>query len=432
MEFSKILDGCYSSLVSSFSWDMLLAIVLGVLVVLLIVICVLRFRKHKDEPILLMFISCILVGILLLIHVNPNSFHQEIAKDMASSYVLKPYIEASILLLAAFLTFIAFLAQYQFNVRQKDDLDNERKENNIFHFIDNLNQISNEFQIHNVGSHKRAFHFTFYEIKALYHIFHSYFKETLPDNPELCEKLCRVENLVPMCVSFILSGVTSTSNKQIKKRISILFNDDKDVQEYIESDSVFGSLENIVCYFQEISNEELLVLKKEERLILFIDYAGAQIRKASPDAKLPWFGGHRPDLVRYMKYLNMVVQYIEKAYEKDKIKQQEFYNAIFSMMSEHEVGVVYAISQSPQEFGHLLGIKESKDAKGTKKSSLYGSHCSDSCFRLREIVSQWMQCTNEMYNFKTDLDEFNWLPEDAMQKPVLDIITKAAGKASQC
>lgn len=358
--------------------------------------------KGEDSPLTISLMSLFIFVLVLIIHFWHDDF---ITKDEA----LTPHIEASILIISAFLTFIAFWTQYQYNNRQKNDLDDERKENNIFHLIDKFDVISHDIYIREIGSHKRAFHFIFYEIQSLYYIFDTHFYSSVnPKNPKLYNKLRQPENLVPICISFVLSGVTLNSNEQIKKRIQE-FAKDSEIKSYYYNPINFQKLVNIVLCIQEIKKEELEALSKEERLLLFVNYARFQLKDKK---EIPWLGGRRPDLVRYMKFLNVLVSYIFKSYS-DETKRNEFCNCIFGLMSEHEIGTAYAISKSSHEFDKILGMKQTEDSANTNQT-------------LIDKITNWMNQTNEMYKFDTTDNHLSWIKDNPLSDATKSIIKNFA------
>ncbi len=349
-----------------------------------------KFAQNLMTNHSMMIMFLIMTLLLLFLDYSHNGF------ECDSSESLTPHVEASILLISAFLTFLAFRVQYQYNNRQKNDLDNERRENNIYHFIDKLDDISRDFKIDNVGANKVAFHFAFYELHALYYVFYAFFEKTVKgkDN-QLFIELTDPDNLMPVCVSFVLSGVTQTSNRQIHKRIVEHVKPNEDTgtgsirlfQYYspYDANSEFRKLERIVLSLQHLGENDLRLFKKENRLILFIDYADSVL--SEKNKRIVWFGGRRSALIRYIKYLHMIVTYIDASYQSD-IEKNVFYDSIFSIMSEHEVGVIYALSQSKNEFYKILGV----DAQQGDMEII----CQ---------IEKWMRRTNEMYDFRAE--QFN-------------------------
>lgn len=369
--------------------------------------------NRKNPLSYLLWTSLFMCLVLLVIHFHHNEFYE-------SDKVLTPHIEASILLISSFLTFLAFFVQFQYNNKQKNDLDDERKENNIFHFIDKLDGISHDITVKNIGSHKKAFHFIFYEIKALYCIFQTFYYKTIEClDKNLYDYASHPKELVPLCISFVLSGVTSTSNAQIRKRVLEMVHEKPQLHDYYEKN--FEALENIVLCFQEIHAKELKEMKKENRLILFVDYADTQLNSGP---KIPWFGGHREDLVRYLKTLWFIVEYIDKSYTSDrKDKKREFYNCIFGLMSEHEVGVLYTLCKSTHEYKNLLGLNKEKQNTGENVNNTIPEPKDT----LQIIAEEWMQKTNEMYKFDVE-NEFCWLENKPMKDKVCDIIYQFSNK----
>lgn len=68
------------------------------------------------------------------------------------------------------LTFLAFYIQYIFNKQQREDISKERKENQFFHLLDVYRDICSNSAVAEKIHGKKAFHYMFYEYKAIFFI----------------------------------------------------------------------------------------------------------------------------------------------------------------------------------------------------------------------------------------------------------------------
>ena len=70
-------------------------------------------------------------------------------------------------IIAGYLTFLAFHEQSKANKESAEDLKKERFESKFYNFLSLLNNLEINTTIPNVGNYKQAFHFMFYEYKAI-------------------------------------------------------------------------------------------------------------------------------------------------------------------------------------------------------------------------------------------------------------------------
>lgn len=210
--------------------------------------------------------------------------------------------------IGALLTFIAFMIQYLFNKKQKDDLTDERFENHLFHFLNSYREICNEMEIRHVGRGKTAFHYMFYEYKAIYNLL---LKQEIiaPKNDR---------NLNELAFTLFLDGVSRNFKPVLQSEIA-----DKDKLTDIWSD---------LLDLQEASENNTAENPSDKGVVYLADYRGRNIQ---------YFHGHRPRLIPYFHYLFLIFDYLideEIPFEK-KMKKLRF---LSSQMSEHEIGLLYA------------------------------------------------------------------------------------------
>lgn len=230
----------------------------------------------------------------------------------SKNVVLSPHIEASILLITSILTFAAFWVQYRYNQSQRNDLEKERFENKFFNFLDLLQVQEANAKIENVGEGKQAFHFMFYEFKAiLYLLYKSNVFGKLSNRGEI--ELAQAFHL-------FLNGVSKSSMSRILEKLSM------------KEKEKIKKINIILLKYQSKIREN-----KIEKPKYLKDYGEREILL---------FDGHRLRLVSYYRTACMLIQYIFKSFEEKSINEKErlFYlNLFLSQLSEHEIALLRII-----------------------------------------------------------------------------------------
>lgn len=236
----------------------------------------------------------------------------------------------------AMFTFIAFYIQYEANniqqgqfTEQKKDLAKERFENKFFAMLDIYRNIVQSVEMEQVGSGKRAFHFMFFEFKALYVRVWELGLLRTPfgggsDEGERYESQRRRERVLKVAFNLFMNGV-GTVNHRIKDTC----------KELISS----KELERILSVVQQAQKENEDVFTGNVRYLG--DYKGRHF---------PVFDGHRLRLVSYFRQVYMIIHFL---YEQDKKflndEEKDFYLRLFcSQMSEHEIALIKAYDSSDE------------------------------------------------------------------------------------
>lgn len=233
-------------------------------------------------------------------------------------------ISMCIAIAAALLTYIAFHVQYVYNKRQKSDLARERCENQYFHLLDIFRRIVNNISIDNVGKGKRAFHYVFYEYKAIYNEFYQ--------SLHLARGKTSGE---------INSDVVNIWEDGISPDFSLEIRDKN-------STSDWGK---IIDSFRDrlLSHQNKSLKKSDEKVKYIADYSGRQIK---------YFDGHKVWLFPYFNYLLLIFDFISEHQSLHKTFNMLPY--LYKEMTEHEIGVIYAYSKAhPEKFeGHEEKLQE--------------------------------------------------------------------------
>lgn len=207
------------------------------------------------------------------------------------------------------LTFAAFYIQYAFNKRQKNDLSNERFENQYFNFLDIYRNISNSTEVPKVGKGKIAFHYMFYEYKALY----AMIKESniiSNNDPNAINKLA---------FTIFFDGVS----KDFDIRIT-----DKDI-----------SLDELSTF-----HDRLLALQEmsEKHNHGNIIDSGVKYIRDYKEQNIKYFDGHRLRLTHYFKFIIVMIDHINKLETEIISSSLDPINYLYASLSEHEIGLLYA------------------------------------------------------------------------------------------
>ena len=237
----------------------------------------------------------------------------------------------------AMFTFIAFYIQYEANniqqgqfTEQKKDLAKERFENKFFAMLDIYRSIVQSVEVEQVGVGKRAFHFMFFEFKALYVRMWELGLLKTPvtgghDEGERYESQRRRERVLKVAFNLFINGVGSV-NQRIKDTCSGLISSEE--------------LECILQDVQQIQQRNRKIFTGDVRYLK--DYKGKHF---------PVFDGHRFRLVNYYRQVYMIIHYL---YEQDEQfldeGEKEFYLQLFcSQMSEHEIALIKAYDSSNEK-----------------------------------------------------------------------------------
>lgn len=236
----------------------------------------------------------------------------------------------------AMFTFIAFYIQYDANniqqrqfTKQEKDLAKERFENKFFAMLDIYRGIVQALEMEQVGVGKRAFHFMFFEFKALYvRIWELGFLKTPVtgnDEGEEYESRGRRERVLKVAFNLFINGV-GTVNHRIEDSCKKLISPEE--------------LKSILKDVQQIQERNKPVFTGDIRYLG--DYKGKCF---------PVFDGHRLRLVCYFRQVYMIIHYLCEQDEKflDE-EEKDFYLRLFcSQMSEHEIALIKAYNSSDEQ-----------------------------------------------------------------------------------
>lgn len=225
---------------------------------------------------------------------------------------------------AAMLTFLAFWVQFKANEQQRNDIALERFDNHFIMLLDLYKNTTSSIDIKQIGKNKRAFHFIFYEYHTLLIIFKYLYiinqhRQSVSDD--------EIKNLSSLAISFLMCGTTTESNKRIlhvyKEKIDIKF-----ITKAIK----------LVNNLQKMDKKQIYKFGKIPELMLFNNY--------STQEGIKWYWGMRADLIVYINMINTQVGFIENN-NMHNIDKNTYFKIIYAQMSEHELGLLYAIYDTP-------------------------------------------------------------------------------------
>lgn len=216
---------------------------------------------------------------------------------------------------SAYITFLAFWVQYTYNKKQKKDLFQERFENNLFSYLDMLIRQEENCSIEGIGCGKQAFHYMFYEYKALYYIIR---KGNYLHDIQDTEKRNNEEYMLTF--SIFLNGVSESSTYRLGSEV----------------------VEAVKPHVLKL-NHELLHIQQQ---IINGEISYPKYLKVYQGKKLRIFDGHRLRLISYFRMSCMIMQYILKLENEE---DQKFYlNVFLSHFSEHQLGLLYLMVYSDE------------------------------------------------------------------------------------
>lgn len=224
--------------------------------------------------------------------------------------------------IAIWLTFEAFWVQYESNTnqlniseRQKEsgenqmrDIREERFENRYFNFINLLQKQEVNSTIPNVGTSKQAYHFMFYEFKALCYIIHKngLYKDFEDDERKKLE--------YSQAFHLFLNGVSKSSVSRITEDSGIDISEVTKLNQYL--------LNKQKNHYQKGTMPKYLKDYSNKGIILF--------------------DGHRLYLIPFYRSFCMTLQFLFKAVDQKIVEQQQslYLNILLSHFSEHEIALL--------------------------------------------------------------------------------------------
>lgn len=221
--------------------------------------------------------------------------------------------------IGAILTFLAFYVQYAFNSRQKEDIANERFENKLFHLLDVYRNICSKTSVAKAGDDKNAFHYMFYEYKAIFNLLYEKRKTILHNNTDSIKTNEEIEILNYIAFTCFINGVNSSG-------IEIPINNNLANEAKIEIDE--KHIRELLLELQE-KGEKATQENPEEGIKYLMDYRNKNIK---------YFDGHRPRFIPYIKYIMLIAGFIAS----NKSSQNNAINLLISEQTDHEIGLIYA------------------------------------------------------------------------------------------
>lgn len=273
----------------------------------------------------LAFAVCLYLAFLsvpfILTYWQPNLFMSVSWDDhSAVATVINGITTPLLSFIAIWLTFEAFWAQYESNTNQiyisekqkisgevqRQDLKEERFENSFFNFINLLHEQEKDTVIPTIGSSKQAFHFMFYEYKALcYQIISFGMYKEIKD---------RRKYELEQAFHLFLNGVSKSS-------ISRLSEESKGIDK--------GEVKHMNDYL--LTQQEYYIHSGKMPKYL-MDYHNNGIRL---------FDGHRLYLVSYYRSFCMTLQYLYKSIDHKAVTNDILYkNILLAQLSEHEIALL--------------------------------------------------------------------------------------------
>lgn len=225
--------------------------------------------------------------------------------------------------ISVIVTFLAFYIQYVFNRQQKKDISSERTENQLFHLMDVYRDICLNSIIDENINGKRAFHYMFYEYKAIFNLINDYIADT--------ELEMNINDKNYLAFVFFLNGLTPNA-------LPTYNNPSLDNESKVQLLTAIRDL--------------LYNSRKQKSIIYLLDYNEKNITFAD---------GHRHIIIPYTKYINLIIDFIVTQ-APNNATRRKYLRFLSSEMTEHEIGLLYAFN------AYMANIEEGN--KGANSSSL--------------------------------------------------------------
>lgn len=307
---------------------------------LIIFLCLFVWRKN-----LIVFVSDSKTAYSLMVATVLGLIIIVLAGKVSSTENIHPILEIIILCFTAILTFLAFWVQYNFNILQKKDIVRDRFENRFYKNLELLLKLEEDCTIANIGSGKQAFHFMFYEYKAIMsQILISnkvnWISNFLDSKTNINENKNNVEynnkriefwrKVNQISFNIFLSGVSKSAKARLYKDCGV-------------NKTQIDSLNNYLIDRQHVTKSPLYL----------DDYDCENIRL---------YDGHRMRLVSFFRYACMTVQYVIKYAERNKpLENNPYLLSFLSILSEHEISLLYIIYHYSTEEHDIFTNVNKKD-----------------------------------------------------------------------
>ena len=292
-------------------------------------------------------------------------------------------------IIAGYLTFLAFHEQYRANVEAKNDLAKERFESKLYYFLSLLNDLEINTTIPKVGNYKQAYHFMFYEFKAIAVLV--YRKLDCPDlnrmityiDSDKQEQTVSMRNYILIqAFTIFINGVSTTSTSRLG--------------EYLTGQEDYNDYFLWLQYkFREPKNKSVPYLD---------DYNTIRIKL---------FDGHRLRLVPFFRLFCKILEliYDYKVIRDNKVdeiassKERELYlSTLLSILSEHQLALLKMIYIHDSK-EHNRFIITHKDEIDHFFKDLYDKDNPMVCIN-KYIFTDIMDCTKDKFiNYKNKIGE---------------------------
>ena len=222
-------------------------------------------------------------------------------------------------IIAGYLTFLAFHEQSKANKESAEDLKKERFESKFYNFLSLLNNLEINTTIPNVGNYKQAFHFMFYEYKAI---------------AVLIYRKLGSPNIITDAINDMSGiredGYTTTFTKDyiMKEAFGIFINGVSTSSTSRLSEYLNGS-EDLNGYFLKL--QKYYNVKQHPHVPYLDDYNTCKIKL---------FDGHR---LRLISFFRLVCKIIELIYEDGGENKELYLSTLLSLLSEHQIALMKLI-----------------------------------------------------------------------------------------
>lgn len=251
-------------------------------------------------------------------------------------------------IIAVFVTFLAFFVQYTFNAEQRKDIARERDLNQFFHLMDVYRSVTNSMRIPNITEGKDVCHFMFYEYKAMFKIASDFISQ------KHYIDIWTVKDINDLTFAFFINGITRNALPTFNT--DIMTPEDKESLLIAFRDHLFSIRDDA----------------KAQPIKYLNDYEGRSIK---------FFDGHRPRLVPYIKYINLILDWIIK-HSKTANERKEYLSYLIAEMTDHEIGLLYCSLNTPNYSLYIKPYLKTVDQESLLLKGIFDSIPSTISFKF--------------------------------------------------
>lgn len=276
----------------------------------------------SDKAQLLLFFSFALVitiaYILLIANIGNITSLSEVTKTGALGDSLNGLTAPALMLLTAYLTFLAFKMQFDFNKQQKTDIERERLENKFYKLLDLHKDNLHETKIGGYDSRIIAERKAFVSMYKEFRYIHAITRRKYLESKCILSKQYTEKDLIRLSYIFFYFGVGTHSDQ-----LTI---------------SVIGSQFEELLWKPIHSDLSIIHIKHKKLLDLLGNLIQVEIigdKVMLPKSYRP-FGGHMSRLSHYYRHMYQAVKFVGELKSVTGKEKMDYLKTLRAQLSDHE------------------------------------------------------------------------------------------------